>query len=116
MNPFHFYKPSRFGGLHRSIGRDLSKFNLYQAAQLVAYRERNKLIEAFQNVGNKSQRRYILGLFLSNKSVIDDTNAVLHSLMLQQNESIGMVHAWVAQKLLKRDILRVFTMSLFKNI
>ena len=28
----------------------------------------------------------------------------------------GMVHAWVAQKLLKRDILRVFTVSLFENI
>jgi hypothetical protein len=25
----------------------------------------------------------------------------------------GMVQAWVAQKLVKRDILRVFTMSLF---
>jgi hypothetical protein len=28
----------------------------------------------------------------------------------------GMVHAWVAQKTRKRDILRVFTMSLFEII
>jgi hypothetical protein len=28
----------------------------------------------------------------------------------------GMVQAYVGQKLLKRDILRVFTMSLFYNI
>jgi hypothetical protein len=27
----------------------------------------------------------------------------------------GMVQAWVAQKLVKRDILRVFTMSLFRS-
>jgi hypothetical protein len=29
---------------------------------------------------------------------------------------IGMVQAWVSQKLLKRDILRVFTMSDLLNI
>ncbi len=29
---------------------------------------------------------------------------------------VGMVHAWVAQKRLERDILRLFTMSLFENI
>jgi hypothetical protein len=28
----------------------------------------------------------------------------------------GMVHAWVAQKRLKRDILRLFTMSDLLNI
>jgi hypothetical protein len=31
-------------------------------------------------------------------------------------EPIGMVHAWVAQKTLKRDILRVFTVSDLLNI
>jgi hypothetical protein len=28
----------------------------------------------------------------------------------------GMVHAWVGKKRLKRDILRLFTMSLLENI
>jgi len=33
-----------------------------------------------------------------------------------KNHTYGMVQAYVGQKLLKRDILRVFTMSDFINI
>jgi hypothetical protein len=32
---------------------------------------------------------------------------------MEKSNTEGVVHAWVGQKLLKRNILRVFTMSLF---
>jgi len=39
------------------------------------------------------------------------TNEYNHAMHVKSMKVVGMVHAWVAQKRLKRDILKLFTMS-----
>ena len=108
INPFHYHHPDSrngHGGRHRSIGQDLSKYNLHRAALLASYHQRDNVIKAFMKVGNPSQRRYILGQFLSHKSIIEDTKCYLQDHLMTNEARAGLSLLRSMKSILKR-ILR----------
>ena len=67
-HPFHHYRPSKYGGRHRSIGKNVYSFNLQRASDAAAYYERDKIIKLYHTTGNPEQRKHTLKLFLSEKT------------------------------------------------
>ena len=101
IHPFDHNKPNILGGRHRSIGRDISTFNLRRSSNQASYRERNKLINAYQKTGNSAQRRYTLQKFLTHKSIIADTKHVLQGVPLNKEAESGIVILRTMKKILK---------------
>ena len=76
-NPFHYHKPDKFGGWHRLVGQNANTFNLRLAVNATGFCQRDKLMNRYLTTGNTDQRLKTLQLFLTEKSIIHDTQAIL---------------------------------------
>ena len=76
-NPFHCHKPDKFGGRHRLIGQNANTFSLRLAANAAGFCQRDKLMNPYLTTGNPDQRLKTLQLFLTEKSIIHDNQAIL---------------------------------------
>ena len=76
-NPFHYHKPDKFGGRHRLVGQNANTFNLRLAVNAAGFCQRDKLMNRYLTTGNTDQRLKTLQLFLTEKSIIHDTQAIL---------------------------------------
>ena len=75
--PFHYHKPDKFGGRHRLVGQNANTFNLRLAVNATGFCQRDKLMNRYLTTGNPDQHLKTLQLFLTEKSIIHDTQAVL---------------------------------------
>ena len=62
-----------------------------------ANEQKDETIKAYLTIGRLLQRRHTLHLFLTDKRIVKDTKSIIEAI-------VGMVQAWVAQKLLKSNI------------
>ena len=80
-NPFHYHKPDKFGGRHRLVGQNANTFNLRLAVNATGFCQRDKLMNRYLTTGNPDQHLKTLQLFLTEKSIIHDTQAILEEVL-----------------------------------
>ncbi len=105
-NPFDHHQPNKHGGRHRLIGKDINSFNLHRAARLASFRKRDKLIKTYLLTGDQLQRQHTLKLFLTQKTMIQDTRLILRDVLLLDKEAIAGLQCLRSMKIILNKIFR----------
>ncbi len=103
-NPFDHHQPNKHGGRHRLIGKDINSFNLCRAACLASFQQRDKLIKTYLLTGDQLQHQHTLKLFLTQKTMIQDTRSILRDVLLDKEAIAGLQ----CLRLLKMILNKIF--------
>jgi hypothetical protein len=105
-NPFDHHQPNKHGGHHRLIGKDINSFNLRRAARLASFQQRDKLIKTYLSTGDQLKHQHTLKLFLTQKTMIQDTRSILRDVLLLDKEAIAGLQCLRSMKIILNKIFR----------